>query len=144
MKFDCTWAAHRPDLVVDFAYEGIHATAVVAKQLLQIYYARKPLVSYFNSCSDGGHDGLEEAQKYPADYEGIVAGAPLLGATTVISNAWTTGTYASLPSTEPMTPAKVAYIASAVYDKCDKLDGLGDGIINDPQRAPASLTLAGT
>jgi feruloyl esterase len=130
---NCAWAANRPDLVVDFAYEGIHQTALVAKQLIRTFYSQKPLVSYYNSCSDGGHDGLEEAQKYPADYDGIVAGSPLLGAGTVISNAWETGAFASLPANETMTPAKVAYIASVVYAKCDNLDGLQDGIINDPQ-----------
>jgi feruloyl esterase len=130
---DCAWAAHQPGLVVDFAYEGIHKTALLAKTIVQIFYARKPRTSYYNSCSDGGHDGLEEAQKYPTDYDGIVAGSPLLGAGTVMFNAWTTKAYAELPTAETMTPAKVAYVASVVYAKCDKLDGLVDGIINDPQ-----------
>jgi hypothetical protein len=129
----CTWAAHRPDLVVDFAYRGIHDTAVVAKELLHIFYSRAPLFSYYNSCSDGGHDGLEEAQKYPSDYDGIVAGSPLLGAGTVISNAWTTGAFADLPAAEPFTAAKIAYVGSVVYAKCDKLDGLADGIITEPR-----------
>ncbi len=129
----CAWAANRPDLVVDFSYAGIHDTAVVAKELLNIFYARGPIFSYYNSCSDGGHDGFEEAQRFPRDYDGIVAGSPLLGAGTVISNAWTTGAFESLPAKEAMTPAKIAYVASVVYAKCDKLDGLADGIITDPR-----------
>ena len=128
---DCSWTANRPDLVVDFSYRGIHDTALAAKELLRIFYTRAPLFSYFNSCSDGGHDGLEEAQRFPRDFDGIVAGSPLLGAGTVISNAWTTGAFADLPAREPMTPAKVAYVSSVVYRKCDRLDGLVDGIITD-------------
>ncbi len=126
----CNWAANRPDLVVDFAYRGIHDAAVAAKDIIRIFYSRRPLFSYFNSCSDGGHDGMEEAQKYPRDYDGIVAGSPLLGAGNVI---WVEQGYSSLPVDEQMTPAKVNYIASTVYAKCDALDGVKDGIITDPR-----------
>lgn len=130
---DCAWAFERPDLAVDFAYAGVHATAVAAKTLIGLFYGRTPLASYFNGCSDGGHDALEEVQKYPADFDGVVAGAPFLGAGTIVAGAWEIDAFSSLPASEAMTPAKAAYVASVVYAKCDALDGLADGVIEDPQ-----------
>jgi feruloyl esterase len=130
---DCSWAAGNPNLVTDFAYNGIHSAATTAKLLLQIYYAHAPIASYYNSCSDGGHDGLEEAERFPTDYNGIVAGAPLLGAGTIYSLAWTSTTYAALPASQAMTSAQLAYITAVINLKCDALDGLDDGIVSDPQ-----------
>jgi feruloyl esterase len=135
----CAWAKNEPDRVVDFAYTGIHDTAVVAKDLLQLFYARSPVASYYNGCSDGGHDGLEEVERFPDDYDGVVAGAPFLGAGTVIAGAWTAQAFAALPADEAMTPAKVNYVASAIYAACDGLDGLKDGIIANPQACASAF-----
>ena len=70
------WALGHPERLVDFASRSIHMTARAAKAVIEAYYGRGPRFSYFTGCSCGGGQGLSEAQKYPADYDGIVAGAP--------------------------------------------------------------------
>ena len=73
---DQDWPMRDPSLITDFASRGIHVTAVAAKRLVDTYYGRPPAHSYFTGCSGGGGQALSEAQRYPADYDGIVAGAP--------------------------------------------------------------------
>jgi feruloyl esterase len=73
-----TWGASDPQLRVDFAYRGVHLTAVVAKAIIAEFYGQGPRWSYFSGCSDGGREGMMEAQRYPEDFDGIAAGAPAL------------------------------------------------------------------
>ena len=67
-----------PQLRVDFAYRGMHITALAAKKLLSVYYGQSESYSYFDGCSDGGREALMEAQRYPEDFDGIPAGAPAM------------------------------------------------------------------
>ena len=76
-----SWALGRPELVIDFAYRAIHEMTVKAKAIVEAFYGRVPRYSYFVGCSTGGRQGLMEAQRFPNDYDGIVAGAP--------ANYWT-------------------------------------------------------
>ena len=82
------WSLGHPERAIDFDYRAIHETSVVAKAAIQLFYGRKPDHSYFSSCSNGGRQGLMEAQRYPADYDGIMAGAPAmsLGFKTYVSD----------------------------------------------------------
>jgi feruloyl esterase len=73
---DASWALNHPEKIADFGYRAIHATADVAKGVIFAFYGTTPKRSYFNSCSNGGRQALMEAERYPADYDGIVAGAP--------------------------------------------------------------------
>ena len=72
------WGAVDPQLGVDFAYRGVHATALVAKALIAEFYGKAPSYSYFSGCSDGGREALMEAQRYPDDFDGLAAGAPAM------------------------------------------------------------------
>lgn len=129
---DGSWAANRPDLVVDYAYEAIHETNVEAKKLVKIFYSgRGALHSYFNGCSDGGREAYEEAQKFPNDFDGIVGAAVFAaGIDTNIDGLWV------LQHLLPLnfTVGKFATIGAADVAKCDALDGDVDGIIGDPRR----------
>ena len=139
---DAAWALGHPEKIVDFGHRGIHEMTRVAKAVTQAYYAKAPQRSYFAGCSDGGREALMEAQRYPEDYDGILAGAP--------ANNWTplltTGAYdtqaLTMDAASFIPPAKIATIASAVNAACDGLDGVRDGILNDPRQChfdPATI-----
>ena len=139
---DATWALGHPEKVIDFGHRGIHEMTRVAKAVIQQYYGSVPHHSYFAACSDGGREALMEAQRYPADYDGILAGAP--------ANYWTGLLSLAAADTRALTasaatfipPAKIPAIAHAVAAACDKLDGVSDGILNDPRQCrfdPATI-----
>ncbi len=139
---DAAWALGHPEKVVDFGYRGIHDMTGVARLVAQQFYGRSPSHSYFASCSDGGREALMEAQRYPADYDGILAGAP--------ANYWTALLSTAVVDTQALTatpasfipPAKISTIAHAVLAACDKLDGVSDGILTDPRQChfdPSSI-----
>ncbi len=139
---DASWALGHPEKVVDFGHRGIHEMTRVAKLVVQQYSGSAPRRSYFTGCSDGGREALMEAQRYPNDYDGILAGAP--------ANYWTGLLSLAVVDTQALTatpesfipPAKITTIANAVLAACDKLDGVADGILNDPRQChfdPASI-----
>jgi feruloyl esterase len=81
IPFDASWASGRPDLIEDFGHRALHLTTVNAKQVTTAFYRSPPDYSYYVGCSKGGQQGLMEAQRYPDDFDGIIAGDP--------ANAWT-------------------------------------------------------
>jgi hypothetical protein len=129
---DGGWALGHPEKIVDFGHRAIHVTTETAKAIARAFYGAAPRRSYFSSCSNGGRQALMEAQRYPADYDGIIAGAP--------ANYWThllTGAIADSQATlsDPASyiPAsKLPAIEAAVLDACDALDGVKDGVIDNP------------
>jgi tannase/feruloyl esterase len=131
---DGSFALGHPEKLVDFAYRAVHEMTVHAKAIVNAYYGSAPRLSYWNGCSSGGRQGLKEAQRYPTDYDGIIAGAP--------GNYWTHMTTQSLwvahatlkDSSSYIPPEKYAVIHKAVLDACDALDGVKDGILGDPTR----------
>jgi feruloyl esterase len=131
---DAGWALGHPEKVIDFGHRGIHEMTRVAKLAVQQFYGSGAKRSYFAGCSDGGREALMEAQRYPEDYDGILAGAPanywtgLLSTAVVDTQALTTTPSSFIPQT------KIPNIASAVIAACDKLDGVADGILNDPRQ----------
>jgi feruloyl esterase len=117
--------------VVDYAFRGVHMTAQAAKRIAYRYYERPVAYSYWDGCSTGGRQALISAQRFPQDFDGIIAGAPVLNfVDTTILGLW------ALKALDeaPMSREKLKVVADAVYAKCDKLDGLADGIIDDPRR----------
>lgn len=143
---DGAWALGRPDLVADFGHRGIHVTAVAAKAVVEAFYGTPPARSYFVGCSTGGKQGLTEAQRYPADYDGIVAGAPANFFThLVVASNWV-GQALHVDPASAIPPAKLPMIEAAMLDRCDARDGLRDGLIDDPRRCrvdPARLRCRG-
>ena len=132
---DAFWAVGHPGRIVDYLYRSKHLVTVAAKGLIKAYYGRPATHSYFNSCSNGGRQGLMEAQRFPDDYDGIVAGAPWNFQSH--SNAgfvWDAQALSAPGAVIP--PAKLPAIAAAVLAQCDGFDGLVDGVIADPRRCP--------
>jgi len=135
------WALGHPEKMVDFAYRAMHVSTVAAKTLVQRFYGRKASESYFVGCSQGGHHALMEATRYPADFDGIVAGAPAWHwANQMINATW--NSRAALLDPEALTLKSAALLNRKVIAACDELDGVKDGVIEDPRQChfdPASL-----
>ncbi len=131
---DGTWVIGHPEKVKDFAYRADHVTAEFAKAMIAAYYGRAPQLSYFRGCSNGGHEALMEAQRYPADYDGIIAGAPANSWTHIMVNFLSNETALFAAPGGQIPHDKLAMIQKAVLAKCDALDGVKDGIINDPSK----------
>lgn len=120
-----------PQKAIDYAYRAVHLTATTAKDITKEFYAKPVAHSYWNSCSNGGRQGLIEAQRYPADFDGIVANAPWVDQTGfTIGAMWNERALTEAP----VSAAKLALVAERVMAKCDRIDGLADGLIDDPRR----------
>ena len=142
---DPSWAVNNPAKRIDYAYRGTHVTAAAAKALSQAYYGSAPRHAYFDGCSNGGRQALMEAQRFPEDFDGIIAGDPSFGTLGSIRRALTYQTLLSSPE-HFLSPAKISLLANAVMKSCDALDGLEDGLITDPRACtfkPESLKCAG-
>lgn len=130
-----TWGASDPQLRVDFAYRGVHLTALVARALIARFYGQAPRWSYFSGCSDGGREALMEAQRYPADFDGIAAGAPAFNflVQNTFYHAWNARTVAPDPTRGAVLLARdLPIVHEAVVAACDALDGVKDGIVSNP------------
>jgi hypothetical protein len=131
---DARWALNHPEKITDFGFRAIHEMTLTAKAVMNEFYSHHLQHSYFSSCSNGGRQALMEAQRFPADYDGIVAGAPANYWTHLLTSAvWD----AQATTREPASyiPAsKLPAIARAVNDACDAQDGVTDGVLNDPRK----------
>ncbi len=129
---DGSWAVGHMERVIDFAHRSIHVTSQADKAIVEAFYGGPPEHAYFSGCSQGGQEALMSAQRYPKDFDGIIAGDPANFWThNQINHVWTllvTKGDAYIPA------SKVPVIAAAVNNACDALDGIQDGILNDPRR----------
>jgi feruloyl esterase len=143
---DGAWALGHRERVIDFGYRAIHETTEKAKAIIQAFYGEQPKHSYFSSCSNGGRQALMEAQRYPADYDGIIAGAPANNFTHLLTGGlWDMQATTSEPASY-IPAGKIPAIEAAALAACDALDGVKDGVIDDPSRCqfdPAVLLCSG-
>ncbi len=140
------WALGHPEKIADFGYRAIHETAVRAKAILHAFYGASAHRSYFSSCSNGGRQALMEAQRYPEDYDGIIAGAPANYWTHLLANAAWDELALTGDKDSFIAPRKLRAIQDAALAACDALDGVKDGVIEDPSRChfdPAVLLCRG-
>ena len=138
-SLDASWALNNLERVVSFGHQAVHRTAVTAKALTSSYYGRSISRSYFTGCSRGGGQALMEAQRYPEDFDGIVAGAPAYNWTVELGARNTRLNKAMYPDPGNLSVAVIGpnaqqLIGEAVMDRCDALDGLEDGILNNPMQ----------
>jgi len=129
-----SFALGHPEKVVDFGYRSEHEMAVKGKQIIQAFYGRPPKYSYWNGCSAGGRQGIMEAQRYPEDFDGIVAGSPGLNwSGRALQSIWIAqATHKDDSSAVPS--AKFAAIHKAALEACDAMDAVKDGVIDDPRK----------
>ena len=132
---DASWALDNRQAEQDYGHRAVHVTTLAAKIIIASYYGQGPRLSYFDGCSKGGQQALREAEQYPGDFNGIAAGAPALDFTgfTVAANWYMQALHATATSTG-ISPAKIPMIESAVLASCDAVDGLVDGLIDDPRK----------
>ena len=129
-----SFALGHPEKLIDFGYRSVHEMTLAAKAIVAAFYGAAPKFSYFSGCSSGGRQALMEAQRYPADYDGMVAGAP--------TNNWNRMMFgriwvgqATLSDPAGYIPReKYAVIHRAVMEACDAMDGVRDGVLEDPRR----------
>ena len=129
-----SFALGHPEKLIDYAYRSEHEMTVKSKAIIEAFYGKAPRHSYWSGCSAGGKQALKEAQRYPEDFDGIVAGSPGLDwvARATLSIWVAQAVHKNMDSYIPAT--KYATIHRAVLDACDAADGLKDGVIEDPTR----------
>jgi len=126
-----TFVMSNPQKAIDYAYRAVHLTAKTTKEIARNYYGKPISHAYWNSCSNGGRQGLIEAQRFPGDFDGVVTASPWVDQTGfTIGAMWNQ----KAVSAAPLTPAKLAMLADKVMAKCDAIDGLKDGLIDDPRK----------
>ena len=128
----------------NFAHVGIHDMTVTGKALTEALYGVAPRYSYFNGCSTGGRQGLMEAQRYPQDYHGIAAAAPAINWTNLLMQSFW-GSLLMKEASNPMPSCKLTAATAAAVTACDSIDGVKDGVIEDPRQCTFDpATLVGT
>ena len=123
-----------PDKLIDFGYRSVHEMAVKSKAVAAAYFGNGPRLSYFNGCSGGGRQGLVEAQRFPDDFDGIVAGAPALNTTGRAAFAMWIAQAMHKDEASFVPASKYPLIHSAVLDACDAADGVKDGVLENPKQ----------
>ncbi len=143
------WAQGHPEKLVDWGYRAVHETTVSAKRFIQAYYGKPQKFSYWNSCHNGGNQGLNEVQRYPEDFDGIVVGDPAYYITHLQAGSeyitWV-ALKDGVKAPGYIPPSKYPVMHRAVLDACDANDGVRDGIIEDPARChfdPKSIQCPG-
>jgi tannase/feruloyl esterase len=129
---DGSFALGHPEKVIDFGYRAVHEMTVKAKAIIAAYYENSPKLSYWNGCSTGGRQGLREAQRFPADFDGIVVGAPANNWTHLTAQFIWIAQAAHKDEASYIPPSKYSLIHNAVLEACDARDGVKDGVLEDP------------
>jgi feruloyl esterase len=123
------WGFNNIQKEIDFGFRAVHVTAVAAKQLIADYYGKNVAYSYFDGCSTGGLQGFSEAQRFPDDFDGILAGAPVFNLTDMMWQYWKN--HKALLET-PLSREKLKLLGATVLKLFDAADGVKDGVIGNP------------
>jgi feruloyl esterase len=143
---DASFAYNHPEKMLDFGFRAVHETAVAGKAIVAAFYGNPAQYSYFNGCSTGGRMALNAVQRYPKDFNGVIAGAPVNPMTRLHAGSMYNTIYAHKDEANYIPPSKYPMVHKAVIDACDELDGLKDGLIQNPMACkfdPAVLLCKG-
>ena len=140
---DASWALNNMERQINFGRLAVHLTAVVSKSIIHSYYCKDPAFTYFLGCSRGGGQAMVEAQQYPEDFDGIVAGAPAFS-WPAIGAKFITISQKIYPDPKNIksviTSDNLRLLQDLILRKCDALDGIKDSILNDPRSCPFDLS----
>jgi feruloyl esterase len=123
-----------PEKLIDFGYRAVHEMTVAAKGIIEAYYGSAPKFSYFNGCSTGGRQALAEIQRYPNDYDGVIAGDPVGDSSRIQGTQLWFWQIFHKDEASNIPPEKLKLLHNAVIAACDALDGVKDGVLEDPTR----------
>ena len=129
-----SFALGHPEKLIDFGYRAIHETAVQSKAVIAALYGTAPRLSYFTGCSGGGRQAFAEAQRYPQDFDAIIAGAPGYNRTDQSFQLVAIAQATHLDKESWIPPEKYPALHQAALNACDALDGVTDGLISEPMR----------
>jgi feruloyl esterase len=134
---DWTFAVKAPgepntEAIIDFGHRATHTATVVGKEVVSRFYRRSAERSYWQGCSTGGRQGLAEVRRYPADYDGVIAGAPVYSPLVYSNAILRVQAFHAKPDSN-LLPSQVPLIQKAVLAACDMQDGVADGILTDPR-----------
>jgi pimeloyl-ACP methyl ester carboxylesterase len=137
LAFDATWALNNRERLINYGHRAIHVVAETGKALIKAHYGKAPQYSYFFGCSNGGRQGLMEAQRYPGDFDGIVACAPALDFTSIAAS-FIRNTQGVFPTPQDLANAAISrdnlqLLGSRVLATCDAMDGVKDNVLDDPR-----------
>lgn len=134
MAPDASWAIGHPEKLIDFGYRAVHETAVQSKAIVSAFYNKPLAEAYFEGCSDGGREAMMEAERFPEDFVGIIAGAPANHWTHHFAGfLWNEMALESTPESR-LTGEQLAIVQKAALAACDAVDGVKDGLIDDPRK----------
>lgn len=142
---DTVWASGSPEARANYGYRAVHVVTVTAKAIIARFYRQPARFAYFSGCSDGGREGPMEVQRYPDDFDGVVAGAPVIHNTlnNTIFHAWSAQRSRRADGSLMFEPQHLARLHDAVLNACDTVgDGVQDGVVGDPSTCrfyPATL-----
>jgi feruloyl esterase len=145
--YDASFALGHPEKVIDFGWRAVHEMTTAAKKIIAAYYNAGPRHSYWNGCSAGGRQAMKEAQRFPEDFDGIVAGAPALDWTSRAAQAVRIAQHLENAHDARLLENDRERLHRAVVDACDANDGVTDGLLADPGRCefdPATLRCDGS
>jgi feruloyl esterase len=140
------FAPGHPEKVIDFGWRAVHEMTMASKTIVGAYYDSGPTHSYWNGCSAGGRQAMKEAQRFPEDFDGIIAGAPGLDWTGRAAQAVRVLKTLEQNDAARLAPPQLQLLHRAVVDACDAVDGVKDGLIGDPAKCrfdPAVLQCKG-
>ena len=133
-QIDAEWASNNLQAEVDFGFRATHVSALAGKYITRVFYGQDPRLSYFLGCSTGGRQGLMEAQKFPYDFNGILAGSPPMNEIgDGLDILWTIQAAENADGTPLLKSTDLALVTKAVLKQCDMDDGVQDGVVGDPQ-----------
>src|SRR5687767_11629524 len=130
---DASFALGHREKLIDFGYRAVHEMTAAAKAFVKAFYDNAPRLSYWNGCSTGGKQGLTEAQRFPADYEAILAGAPANNWTRLMTGLLWAGRATLGDPASRIPPEKFAVLNRAALNACDAQDGVTDGVRENPR-----------
>lgn len=141
------WAEENDSAQIDHGFRASHATTVIGKAIVARFYGKQAARSYFNGCSEGGREALIAAQRFPWDFDGIIAGAPAMDVgRTFLSQIWNDRAMHGADGKPVFTAASLSLVRAAVLKACDGNDGIADGVIGDPRQCrfdPKALACKG-